>query len=174
MTTKATIFGAMTLLILALASCKTTEENYRNAYQTAKQHQIERAGGELPDGVDLRKTGLSTPRMVDIDGRQVPMISAWVITSEKELTPLDSMGKYVVVVATFKQVFNARQMKSRISAGGVYHPVIMKLASGYYLVGTDTTDNISEALTDYEKVKADSIIRLKAPFPYVFSIGQKK
>lgn len=174
MTTKATIAGAVALLVLALAACKTTEENYRNAYQTAKQHQIERAGGELPEGVDVRKTGLSTPRMIEIDGKQVPTTSAWVITSEKELTPLDSMGKYVVVVANFKQIFNARQMKSRIIAGGGYKPVVMKLASGYYLVGTDSTDDISAALADYEKVKADSSIRLKAPFPYIFSIGQKK
>ena len=159
--------------IFSLSGCKTTEQNYRTAYETARQHQIERAGGELPEGVELKNTGAPVVKQVSVDGVDMPAATAWVLTNDKNVTPLDSVGKYTVVVAQFKQVFNASQMRQRLAAGHYVAPVLLKISNGDYLVGAYTTDSATQALESLKAVEADSTISLKKPYPYIFRVGQK-
>ena len=120
----------------------------------------------------MKNTGALEPKPVEIDGVTLPMVTAWVLTADKAVAPLDSLGKFTVVVAQFKQVFNASQMKNRLASNPAYSPLLLKLSNGNYLVGVNTTDDPSVALKEYEKVKADTAVFLKAPFPFVFRTGQ--
>lgn len=157
---------------VSVSGCKTTEANYRSAYETALRHQQERQDAGVPEGVELRNTGALEPKPVEIDGVTLPMVTAWVLTADKAVAPLDSLGKFTVVVAQFKQVFNASQMKKRLSDNPCYSPLLLKLSDGSYLVGVNTTDDPVVAMREYEKVKADSSVFLKSPFPFVFRTGQ--
>lgn len=160
------------LALLLCVGCKTTEQNYKNAYETARQHQAERQGVDLPDGATLKNPDVPDPRPVVIDGVELPMVTAWVLTADKAVTPLDSLGKFTVVVAQFKQIFNASQMRDRLASSNGLKPVILKMANGYYLVGAYTTNDPSQALEDYNRIKDDKSIMLKEPFPFIFRTGQ--
>ncbi|MDE6304740.1 MAG: hypothetical protein K2M01_07970, partial [Paramuribaculum sp.] len=50
-----------TLALTIFSGCKTSEKNYRSAYETARQHQIERNGGDVTNGVALTQTGMLHP-----------------------------------------------------------------------------------------------------------------
>ena len=161
-------------LTLSLSGCKTTEANYKNAYETALRHQKDRQDAGVLEGIELKNTGALEPKPVEIDGVTLPMVTAWVLTGDKAVAPIDSLGKFTVVVAQFKQVFNASQMKKRLSANPDYSPLLLKLSNGNYLVGVNTTDDPTVAMKQYEHVKADSAVFLKPPFPFVFRAGQIK
>ena len=79
----------------------------------------------------------------------------------------ETVKRYNIVVGQFKQVFNARQMRERLMAGGYPDAFIIHTREPLYYVVTQTVATPEEALAAYERVKADRNIVLRDPLPFV-------
>lgn len=151
---------------LSLVGCKTTEANYRQAYETTKEHQRQR-NGDL-DTPALNATGALNPRPTEVaNGLTLPLATTWITAkAEAGTAPLDSIQRYNVVVARFKQIFNARQMTARLRSGSFPGAFIIRIPDAYY-VATATTADPQTALDGLDAARADTTIRLSEPFPFI-------
>lgn len=162
-----------TLALTVFSGCKTSEKNYRTAYETARQHQIERNGGEdLTNGVALTQTGMFKPAAHTIGDVTFPMATTWVRSESGVTSPLDSLHRYNVAVGQFKQIFNARALFNRLKNSHYPDAVMMKTSEGYYVVASMSTNVPVEALKGLEEVKADTTIKPREPFPFILRPAQ--
>ncbi len=154
--------------LLATASCKTTEENYRSAYETAK----EKKEADNAD-VDVALFDKQQPQPTVFGSDTIPTRSFFIgYTKDGGADQDHSVVKgFCIVVGKFKQVFNARSMRQRLIESG--YPgafVVHDNLKDYYVVAT-TSNNAHQASLDLERVKNDTGLVLKPPFPYVLMPG---
>lgn len=169
-TTAASLIMAAAALTALLPSCKTNENNYREAYETVVAHQRDRQGDlDIPE---LKATGALAPRDMEISGVTLPVATTWLRNegSGHLVTRLDSVERYNVVVARFRQSFNAGQMLDRLRRGNYPHALVLKTSDSYY-VATSTTSIPDSAAARLKAVAADTTLRLKAPFPFILRPG---
>ena len=149
----------------AVISCKTTEENYRKAYETAKAKES--------DGIDetiynrIRRE--AKPAQVVIGSDTLSLKKEAVRVSADQDIPQERMKKYNVVVAQFKQLFHAKSMKKRMIEAGYPTAFIVQTREPLYYVVAVTTDDASEAAKALKTFEIDSPIRLVEPCPWVLS-----
>lgn len=163
------LYAAAAAALLLTAGCKTTEANYRAAYETTIAHQNEKAAD---DGQGMVMAGTVKPLETEIaKGIIVPAYTAWLSPSkEADIASRDDIDKYSVVVARFRQAFNARQMRSRLQAGAYPGALIIKTGDAYF-VATSTTQVPDSAAMALKAVEADSTLLLKDPYPFIFRPG---
>ncbi|MDE6801776.1 MAG: hypothetical protein K2J06_03325, partial [Muribaculaceae bacterium] len=118
------------LLLSALAGCRTTEANYRAAYEKAKAHRDSWNGIDGTVYDEIRRQ--SRPSTIQIDGHEIPAMKATVklVDSADGEHPA---GRYVVV-AQFKQLFNARSMCKRLRESGYEDATLLVTAEPLYYV----------------------------------------
>ena len=152
--------------LLMAASCKTTEQNYRNAYELAK------GTGTIQDTLIANLIAEDqAPVEVEVAGRIMKMRKEYVsIVTDKDVTK-DMLKRFNVVVGRFKQLFNARSMATRMSSLGYCSFVVVDRTSSYFVVAA-ATDMPEEALSMYEKVLSDNRVVYKTPFPWVLESAQ--
>lgn len=151
------------LTALTLGACRTTEANYRAAYEKAKAHRGESDGidGTIYDAI-RRETD---PRPLVVGGDTIPARRLYV-------TPVEApdgigSGAYNVVVAQFKQLFNARSMRDRLRSAGYDGAMILSTPEPlYYVTACSAPDAEGAAMLYKEFVKSEPIAT-KAPFPWV-------
>ena len=156
------------LLLLGAAGCKTTEANYRTAYEKAKEKKISEK-----DEDDAKLMDLQRPRMTAFGADTLPVRSFYIgYTRDGGADKDHSVVKgFCVVVGQFKQVFNARSMRQRLIADGYADALVVNdNMKNYYVVAT-TSNNAHQASLDLERVNADKKLVLKPPFPYVLLPG---
>ncbi|MCM1163695.1 MAG: SPOR domain-containing protein [Muribaculaceae bacterium] len=151
--------------VLALSACKTTEANYKAAYEAAVAQQRDVA--ELDStiyGAVRKQAGMS---VLKVGADSLPLRTEYIGYTENGGASRSSIHRYNVVVGQFKQVFNARQMRERLMANGYPDAVIVHTREPLYYVVTATVSTPEEALEQYNRVKADRSIVLKAPLPFI-------
>ena len=77
------------------------------------------------------------------------------------------MLRYGVVVGKFKQIFNARSMRERLAANGYPEAIVVYNGSQEYFVVACSTSVPAEAATLLDKVRADTSLTLRDPYPYI-------
>ncbi len=154
---------------LLLCACKTTEANYKAAYETTVAHQREKASDDH-DGMKI--AGVPDPIVTQIgNGISLPITTTWIGRSkEPGVADLDTVGKYNIVIARFRQIFNARQMQSRLQKTGYPEALILKTTDAYF-VATATTSIPDSAASCLSKVESDTTLRLRPPYPFVLRAG---
>lgn len=160
----ATVF----LMVYLLAACKTTEENYRAAYEKAKEKQTENYDS-------LTNVALKTsqePRMMKIEGVALPVLTIPVRVVKSPTDDFSELRKYCVAVGKFKQIFNARSMCTRLKENGFAQPqvVVDRLGDNYVICGSSNSP--VEASEILESAKSTDAIVPKAPFPYILRPAQ--
>jgi len=154
------------IAFLAIVGCKPTEENYRAAYEKAKERQSET--GDSLTTAQLRKS--QEPRLMAVGPDTLPVMTFYV-AREADFGNKDLIRKYCVVVGRFKQVFNARSMAERLVSGGFKNAFVVHDAQGYYYVACSSTDVPDETGRLLEKVKNDDSVVLRSPYPYILRPG---
>ena len=131
------------VLVLTMTSCKTTEENYKAAYDIAVQRNQMGADRNVSGFIEREK------RLAEysvVEGDTVRIVTEKVSIIDNEAT---IVKKYGVVVGDFKQVFNARSYRDRINSteNDSENPsyVIMNPEKKYYVIykGFDTKEAAS-------------------------------
>lgn len=136
-------------IILTLSGCKTTEENYRKAYDLATQGD-KNAQSDIPE----------------ISGEEVKVQWAEYVTFTDGCgADKADFKKHCVVVAQFKQVFNAKAMRNRLAEGKYPHAIVINDREKTYYVVAAAFDTRAEAENALENVSKDKDMSLKAPYP---------
>lgn len=148
-------------------SCKTTEANYRKAYEKAI------AGKE--DNVPLDSTVFgryrrqTDQRLLVSKGDTVEVTAMRVVVTSGEGTPREYLRAYSVVAGEFKQIFNARSLRDRLRGLGYPRAFIVANAEPYYYIVTDSYDDLGQAREALEKLKKDSPVSMRKNLPFILS-----
>lgn len=153
---------AATALCLAPTSCKTTEANYKKAYEAAVEKQNE---GYTDEEITAMAREEAIPKTV-YKGDSIPMRGVYVNTVKLD-PPVATALRYNVVVASFKQRFNAMSVLSRLQAAGYDNCRLLIDKDQLYYVAASTTDSLDDAVATLRQLKDSSPVALKPPFPYI-------
>ena len=159
-------FISVVFIFLMVVSCRTTEENYRGAYELAKQ------SDEQQDSLTANLiANEQAPKIVNVGNETMKLRKEYVSLVVDEGATKDMMRQYNVVVGRFRQIFNARSMASRMLSLG-YNAYILVDRTPAYFVAVSSADSIEEVLQMYKSVESDTRVVYKAPFPWVLESAQ--
>lgn len=154
--------GILLAFAALLSSCKTSEENYRKAYEAAVEKQNEAYTGEE---ISLMAREEAIPKTL-FRGDSIPMKGVYVNTVKLD-PPVAAALRYNVVVATFKQQFNAKSVLDRLRQAGYPDGRLLIDRDQTYYVAPLSTDSLSEAVTALRRLQSSSPVPLRSPFPYI-------
>lgn len=165
------------LIILApafvgLASCRTTEDNYRAAYEATKTSQKLAADD---DGLDENTRRLLAANRKDRQSMQIvgnDTISIVTLFAKLEQGPetMTAMPQYAVVANAFSQVFNARALCKRLQEAGFPDAYIFRTSTPDYYVAAGGSDNINDIPTIREALAKAGNPGSRAGFPAVVKV----
>lgn len=164
-----------TLLILALASltaCKTSEANYRAAYEKTV------AAREAADEGDAyaydRDSKQSAAQAVIVGSDTIPVVieRVSVVSADGETAP--QALAYNVVAGRFKQRFNAFSLRDRLVAAGYKDAFVVQNAEPYYFIVAATFATAKEAQTALDRLKADAPVVMNPPLPYILYDARRR
>ena len=153
------------LCLCVLTACKTTEANYRTAYEQAVGQQRQSSG--IDSTIYARIRNQATASMLAVGADSLPLRTEYVSYTKGEGATADNTFAYNIVVGQFKQIFNARQMRKRLMENGWPATRILQTREPLYYVIVESVPTPAAALDVYNRVKADSSLVLRDPMPFV-------
>lgn len=164
------LFIAITIILTGLTACKTTEQNYRSAYQTAVSHREESSGVDSTIYARIRNSALESKLAVGSDTLDIR--TEYIGYPKDGGSSRENVERYNVVVGQFKQIFNAKAMRQRLLEQG-YEAMIVNTREPLYYVISATCSTAAEAAEQLNRVKSDPKIVLKAPLPFILQPAHK-
>lgn len=153
------------VFLVTLAGCKTTEKNYREAYEKAITADTTRTPFEETIYGAQRRAVRNGK--IAIDGDTIPMqMIAVSVTADGGGIP-EMLKNYCVVAASFKQLFNAWSVRDRLVDGGYPGAFIVQTTEPYYYVLALSTDTATAAVAALRKLQATPPFPLRAPAPFL-------
>lgn len=161
----------ITILTLALAitSCKTTEKNYRTAYERtiATDNDSTRVSFDQTIYGRQRQDLRHTPMIVAGDTLDVRSQRV-TLTAECGGIP-ENIKPYMIVAGEFKQLFNARSMCERLKDNGYPGAIVVNTAEPYYFVIANGFHDIAQAKEAIHKIQQAPPFRLKKGLPWILN-----
>lgn len=162
-------------VLACLASCRTTEANYRAAYEATKASQKAAADD---DGLDENTRRLLAANRKERQSQQIvgnDTISIVTLFANLEQGPegMSRMPKYAVVANAFSQVFNARALCTRLQEAGFAGAYIFRTSTPDYYVAAGGSDNIGEIPAIREALAKAGNPGSRAGFPAVIRVFSK-
>ena len=152
------------LTALTFTACKTTEANYRAAYEIAKEKQLD--GGDETVSEGLRNELQPKPQKIGNDTLPVRMFPVG-YTKDGGLESNAGLKRYNVAVARFRQLFNAKSMRERLINEGFPDAIVVHDREMTYYVIAGSTSDPNEVKPVYNRVKDATGFKCTEPFPYV-------
>lgn len=146
---------AVVCIMTCATSCKSSEANYRVAYEKAKANMIERDGVDAETYARIVAEKKSNTAVVAGDSLRLITDRVNIVDDEPA-----TMKPYGVVVGEYKQLFNARSFRDRLKKEGLPAYVVMNGERMYFVVahGFDTSVDAAVFLKDVR-----SKIKMKIP-----------
>lgn len=157
------LITACAVLAICITGCRTTEANYRAAYEKARDKQMD-------TGNSISTQGLKNeliPKDMKFNGVTLPVRTEPLGVTKDSGADQADLKLYNVVVATFRQRFNAFSMAKRLKESGYELPFVVHNRLGAYYVVAGSVSNPEAARLLLDRVKEDNTMSLKSPFPYV-------
>lgn len=154
------LFYCITLALL-LTACYTTEENYKAAYDKAKERTRENMGGTIYDMSQAERVRATEI----INGDSVRLLRSYfnVVDDKYEATK-----KYGVVVAEFDQLINARSYRDRLKQNeGFQSYVVYTNREKKYCVVAQAYDEKESAALFIRNIKQHMKMKVLVPRPYI-------
>lgn len=148
-------------LALLLTACYTTEENYKAAYDKAKERTRENMGGTIYDMSQAERVRATEI----INGDSVRLLRSYfnVVDDKYEATK-----KYGVVVAEFDQLLNARSYRDRLKQNeGLQSYVVYTNREKKYCVVAQAYDEKEPAALFIRNIKQHMKMKVLVPRPYI-------
>lgn len=148
-------------LALLLTACYTTEENYKAAYDKAKERTRENMGGTIYDMSQAERVRATEI----INGDSVRLLRSYfnVVDDKYENTK-----KYGVVVAEFDQLINARSYRDRLKQNeGFQSYVVYTNREKKYCVVAQAYDEKEPAALFIRNIKQHMKMKVLVPRPYI-------
>ena len=159
--TSAILIGTV-ITLTALTGCKTSEQNYRQAYEIARNANTE----GIDSTIYARIRQEAVPSAVLADGDTIKMQTEFVTPFNDGQAPASTKA-YGVVAGQFKQIFNAKAMRNRLHTSGYPDAYIVQTREPLYYVVTADFDNVDQAAAFMKKISTDSSLGLRTPFPWI-------
>ncbi len=159
--------AAMAFVVVAsmtITGCKTSEENYKAAYEIARQKK-EDASGVGSDVYDKMKKEAIDTRLI-VAGDSLPMNTVNVNVAAQSIEPTE-VKQYNVVINGFKQVFNAKSQVTRLKAAGYAGAFLLENSDAMYYVVAGSYPTAEEAAAAYNNIVKDKNVVMKAPYPWI-------
>ena len=148
-------------LALLLTACYTTEENYKAAYDKAKERTRENMGGTIYDMSQAERVRATEI----INGDSVRLLRSYfnVVDDKYENTT-----KFGVVVAEFDQILNARSYRDRLKQNeGFQSYVVYTNREKKYCVVAQAYDEKEPAALFIRNIKQHMKMKVLVPRPYI-------
>ena len=148
-------------LALLLTACYTTEENYKAAYDKAKERTRENMGGTIYDMSQAERVRATEI----INGDSVRLLRSYfnVVDDKYENTK-----KFGVVVAEFDQILNARSYRDRLKQNeGFQSYVVYTNREKKYCVVAQAYDEKERAALFIRNIKQRMKMKVLVPRPYI-------
>ncbi len=159
-------------LLMAFQGCRTTEANYRQAYEKAMAGREE--GLELDSTIYGRvRRDLRTQTVKASDGTTVEVKNQLVRVTPEGGGIRENLKAYNVVVAQFKQLFNAKSMRNRLVDEGYPEAFVVQTSEPYYYVVLASRADVDGALAALTAFQADNRIPVKAPCPFILNVTRR-
>lgn len=156
----------------AFIACKTTEENYRKAYEKAVAARDE--GTDIDSTVYGQVRRQADVRTVDTPSGPVELRRQDVAVTEGQDFGQDALARYGVVAAQFKQKFNAESMRQRMAAAGFDSALVVETAEPLYYVVVASYPHIDQAVATLETLRASTPVALREPCPFILDAFRKR
>lgn len=160
---------ALAIAATAFGGCKTTEANYREAYERAVSQR------EQSTALDSTIYGRIRNEM----GSQAVVVGADTFDVKSQfVSPTPDGGApavirpFNVVVGQFKQIFNARSLRQRLVDGGYPDAFIVQTAEPYYYIVLSTHADVGQAVRALKGIPAKFPIAMKDPLPFILRTGR--
>ena len=150
------------LLVCAVTGCKTTEANYRAAYEKAMEK--DRQGVDSTVYARIRQE--ARPQTVRVGSDSLAMKAEYVRLAKNVEQPDTLFKEYSVVGAQFKQLFTAKSMRQRLIDAGFPDAIVVETREPLYYVVVTSVATPAEAVEALRKVKS-SDYPFRDPFPWV-------
>ena len=144
-----------------LTACYTTEENYKAAYDKAKERTRENMGGTIYDMSQAERVRATEI----INGDSVRLLRSYfnVVDDKYENTK-----KFGVVVAEFDQLLNARSYRDRLKQNeGFQSYVVFANREKKYCVVAQAFDEKEPAALFIRNIKQHMKMKVLVPRPYI-------
>ena len=154
------------LAAVGITSCKTTEANYRAAYEKATADN-DRDVTPFEATVYNRIRSQMREQTYNLGDKEVKTYIMPVKLTADGGGIREWLQKYSVVVAEFKQLFNAKSMRTRLVSMGYPRTFIVENGEPYYYIIVDSTSDLLKAEEIADSVRANFPIPLRDHFPYI-------
>lgn len=154
------------IISIALVSCKTTEANYRAAYDKAVSA---RTDGDSDAESFYGGASRQLEQRFMIAGNDTVPVSVKMVTPvvEDGKTVAQASHRFMIVVGQFKQKFNALSLKKRVSAAGYTDAFVVQTSEPYYYVVARSCGTIAEAAVALKEIEKKAPVAMKAPVPFI-------
>ena len=162
---KTSIWVATAIIFAGLPACKTSEANYREAYEkTIAARDAEASLDSTIYGTQRRQ--MTSANIETADGNVEVRRQMVKVTSDGGGLP-ENLKKYNVVVGQFKQLFNAKSLRNRLADGGYPSAFVVETAEPYYYIVLASFSDAAEAAKAMEEFKANGAFPMKEPCPFI-------
>ena len=144
---KLVVLGMGVCLVLAFASCKSSESAYKKAYEKAKQQELAEPQVEAPVEVTpVVAAPVTTPKATDTTGVRQEKVT---VVSGNE-----GLKDYSIVAGSFGVKANAEGLKQYLDGQGYNAKVVYNAERNTYRVIASSYDDRAEATQAKEEFKA--------------------
>ena len=161
------------LASLALVGCKTSEANYRQAYERAIAARDSTSDLDSTIYGQVRRE-MKIRQMTLADGSSVPVYSQHVRITEGGGGINESLRRYNVVVGRFKQAFNAKSLRNRlVDDCGIPSAFVVETAEPYYYVVASSHSTLAEAAAAMRALPS-SVPPMREPLPFILDATSRR
>lgn len=159
------------LLLATVVSCKTSEANYRAAYErtVASREEDDKELNTIYGGASRQPSQSYMMNGTDTVNIFVKRVSP--LVGEGDEKP--EMKQLMLVVGQFKQKFNAQSLRDRVAANGYPGAFVVQTGEPYYYIVAETYDNIAQAAEALDKVRKKAPVVMKDPVPFILRDPRK-
>ncbi|MFI3239730.1 MAG: SPOR domain-containing protein [Bacteroidales bacterium] len=143
------------ILSLSVASCKTTESNYREAYLKAINTTAEeQENNSIESQIEQKRI---TPVITENNNNEIVIKREFVTVVDGERSLLNN---YNVVVAEFTQMFNAKSFRDRLTSQHQTSSYVLKNNKNKYFTIINGFNTRNEAIEYIQKLESENKIQL--------------
>ena len=160
-------------LLAIMASCKTTEKNYREAYDRTVAAPADSTRLDFEDTIyGAQRRSIREVAMRSGEDTVMTKVQRVAMTVESVQGREIVMSRYNVVVGEFKQEFNACSMCERLVNLGYPSAFVVNNVEPYYYVVIGTCDKLADAVALCKQVSQKPPFALKQGLPYILQAAQ--
>lgn len=154
---------ATLLLVITVAGCKTSEANYRAAYEKAVSARDEASDEDSLYGNSRRN--MNVRKVAGANGDVEVRLQIVKLTPEGGGKD-ENIRRYNVVAAQFKQRFNAISLRDRVAEKWP-DAFVVETSDSYFYVVVSSQSKLDDALFELEKLQNQKLAAVKEPCPFI-------